>query len=475
MGTFLGIDVGTTKLKLVVIDQKGDILQKKTANISRQLGRNGTVEIDPNLWIKAILGLSKKMTLSKIDAIGLSGQMHTLVLLDEKLMPIKNAIVWADSRGKEESEFLNKNFGSEILKRCGSIPTTSFTLIKLLYLVRHNKLPKEVYKFCLPKDFVGGWLTGNFDTDRTDASATLMYDITKNRWCSSLVKKLGIKNILFPDVHYSLEIRGYLKGEEADLLGMKHEIPVLYGAGDQEAAAYGSGITKPGEIMISLSTGGQIVTPVREPILDRRIHNFCYIKGFHIMGAVQNVGLALNWAVKAFGFKDFDEITFEALKSVPGANGVTFLPYIISERTPIMSSNVTSYIGNFKATNSRSDIARAILEGVSFVVIDALKALNNIVMFKSPFIVMLGGMSKNPVVREIILSFLEGNVSVFSNEFDGSCYGAALMAGEKLGAFGDIKEYSHRFINESFFESKNDKYVKYFERFLKFRKKILNI
>ncbi|MCW1309424.1 MAG: FGGY family carbohydrate kinase [Nitrososphaeria archaeon] len=476
MDKFLGIDIGTTKIKLLVLNQEGEISLKRTMGVFPQFGENGVVEINPYLWIKAVIDLSKESNLSDVKVIGLSGQMHTLVLLNKKYVPIRNAIVWADSRGKEEETFLNENFGNEILTRCGSIPATSFTLIKLFYLLKHNELPKETYKFCLPKDFIGGWLTGIFDTDRTDASATLMYSINKNDWYFELIKKLGIEEFLFPNVNHSLEIRGYLKKEVAELLGMKEGIPVLYGAGDQEAAAYGSNVVEPGEVMISLSTGGQIVIPVEKPILDRRIHNFCHVNGFHIMGAIQNFGLTLNWAVKVFGFQNFDELTFEALNSVPGANGVIFLPYIVPERTPIMNSNVASYFINLKAVNSRSDIARSILEGVSFTIIDAWNTLNDIITLKNPFIFILGGASQNKIIKEIIFSFLKGNINIFDNEFDSSCYGAALMAGEKLGNFDPKNKYSHKFIKESFFRNDgNDEYIRFFNRFLDTRKEILGI
>lgn len=476
MNTFLGIDIGTTKIKLLVLSQEGEILFKRTMDVFPRFGENGVVEINPYLWIKAVVDLSKELNLSDVKTIGLSGQMHTLVLIDKKYTPTRNAIVWADSRGKEEEKFLNENFGNEILTRCGSIPTTSFTLTKLFYLLKHNELSRETYKFCLPKDFVGGWLTGNFDTDRTDASATLMYDIEKNDWNFDLTEKLGIEKFLFPNVRHSLEIRGYLKKEKAELLGMKEGIPIIYGSGDQEAAAYGSGIVEPTEVMISLSTGGQIVIPVEKPILDPRIHNFCHINGFHIMGAIQNFGLTLNWVIEVFGFQNFDELTSEALKSVAGANGITFLPYIVPERTPIMNSNIASYLIDLKAINSRSDIARAMLEGVSFAVIDAWHVLNNIVTLENPFIVILGGASQNKIIKEIIFSFLKGTINVFDNEFDSSCYGAALMAGENFGVFASKKKYGHKFIKESFFrDNDNNEYIKFFSRFLDTRKRILGI
>lgn len=476
MSKFLGIDIGTTKIKLLILNQEGEILFKRTMDVSPRFGENGAVEIDPYLWIKAVVDLSKELNLSDVKTIGLSGQMHTLVLMDKKYKPIRNAIVWADSRGKEEEKFLNENFGNEILTRCGSIPTTSFTLTKLFYLLKHNELSKETYKFCLPKDFVGGWLTGNFNTDRTDASATLMYDIKDNDWNFDLTEKLGIGKSLFPDVRHSLEIRGYLKKEKAELLGMKEGIPVIYGSGDQEAAAYGSGIVEPTEVMISLSTGGQIVIPVEKPVLDPRIHNFCHVNGFHIMGAIQNVGLTLNWVIEAFGFQNFNELTSEALKSIPGANGVIFLPYIVPERTPIMSSNIASYLIELKAINGRADIARAILEGISFVVIDAWYALNDIVALENPFIFILGGTSQNKIIKEVIFSFFKGNINVFDNEFDSSCYGAALMAGENFGVFTPKKKYGHKFIKESFFrDNYNNEYVKFFNRFLDARKRILGI
>ena len=471
----LGIDVGTTKIKELLLDENGNIVQKVDSKVLPEFGEKGEVEIDPKRWIKEIIELSKKCNLSQVKGIGISGQMHTLILINREGEPLKKAIVWADARGEKEEKFLKRYFSEKILTRCGSLPSRSFTLVKLLYMLRNENINEDNHRLCLSKDFIGGWLTGNFDTERTDASATLMYDITENDWYKELLNELRISTSILPHVHESLEVRGYLKKDVAEILGMKEGIPVIYGAGDQEAAAFGVGVTDVGEVMLSMSTGGQIVVPVEKPIINRSIHNFLHVDGFHIMGAVQNLGLAVDWASKTFGFKGYDDLTNYALESEKGANGVTFLPYVTPERTPIMKSNVEGHLINLGIGNTRSDIARAILEGVSFVLVDAWKTVERLTKLSNPSVIILGGVAKNSVIREVIFSFLNGNITLLKEDFDASCYGAALMAGKVLGMFKDTKEYKNRFISDKKRIYRSIIYTKPFERFLKFRKMMLEV
>lgn len=472
----LGIDIGTNRVKEVLLDEDGNIIQKVATNVMPKFGKDGEVEIDPNLWIKTVVSLSNRLDLSQVEGIGISGQMHTLILIDGVGKPLRNAIEWADARGVEEERLLKERYSEKILMKCGSVPSRSFTLVKLLYILNNSKgVSRNGCRLCLSKDFIGGWLTGNFETDRTDASATLMYDITKNDWYRELLYELHIPTFILPEVHNSLEIRGSLRKDVARILGMKEGIPVIYGAGDQEAAAFGVGVTSVGEVMLSLSTGGQIIVPVEKPIMNKAIHNFFHIQGFHIIGAVQNFGLALDWASKTFGFVSFENMTNYALRSNIGANGVVFLPYVTPERTPIMKSDVEGCLMNFKVGNTRSDVARAILEGVSFVLVDAWTTVKKLAGLSAPLIIVLGGVTKNPVIKEVVTSFLDGEVAFLKEDFDASCYGSALMAGKSLGIFEDTKEYWNRFVSDRERIYRSTIYNEPFGRFLEFRKTVLGV
>ena len=475
---FLGIDVGTTKLKLTLMNREGEIIWKDSTNIHPIFGKNGEVEINPYDWIDALKKLSRNFDLSNVEAIGLSGQMHSLILIDKSGEPVRKAILWSDGRGKEIQAELEESYGREILERCGSFPFLSFTLVKLIYLLRNEKSSVErACKFCLSKDFVGGWLTSNYNTEKTDASATLMMDIDRCEWCVNEILGGEIPDRIFPEIHDSMEVRGYLRKEAAEELKLPAGIPVIYGAGDQEAAAYGVGVIHPGRIMFSLSTGSQIFTPVEERIVDERIHNFRHIEGIHIMGAVQNCGFSLNWAMKTFGFRDFEELNENAVNSSPGSNGVTFLPYIIPERTPIMSSDVSGNLLNFKVGNTRYDIARALIEGTVFTALDAWKVIQEFSMSsdeRKHDVVILGGVARNSIVREILSSFIKGRLKFVREDFDSSSYGAALMAARAMGYLEGVEPYE-KFLERTIESVGSEEYLECFERFINLRKKMFGI
>ena len=473
---YLGIDIGTTRLKINILNDEGKLVIEDSEKISPYFGPNGEAEIDPFRWIDGIKNLLKKYDLKDVKAIGLSGQMHSLILIDEKGNPIRKAILWADSRGHEEVEYLEAKYSDIILKHCGSLPSNAFTLVKLLYLSKTEPQSIEkAYKFCLSKDFVGGWLTGNYDTDLTDASATLMLDVQKGEWFWDLIEELKIPKRIFPNIHKSLEVRGYLKKEVADVLNLKPDIPVVYGAGDQEAAAFGVQVIKPESVMFSISTGSQIVVPVQSMITDRRIHNFRHIEGFHIMGAVQNAGLAIEWAINTFGFKDADELTQLALKSPVGSNGVMFLPYITPERTPIMKKDTFSGIVNLRSGNNRNNAARSILEGVAFCVYDAWRCVQEILFLEEPEITMLGGVSKNPIVRDSLLNLMNAKIKFLSENLDPSSFGAAVMAGKIEGKFDKIEDIIEKMVVETANARQKNEYLEKYEHFLNVRKKLLNV
>ncbi len=473
---FLGIDIGTTRIKTTLVDKNGRVVRINSKDIHLEFGSGGRVEIDPKSWIIALKDLLKNQDLEGVEAVGLSGQMHSLILIDEDNEPVRKAIVWADSRGIEEQNFLLQNRSKSLLERCGNLPNVAFTLVKLLYLI-HNEPEsvKRAKKICLSKDFVGGWLTGNFETDYTDASATLMFNLMSNTWDEEILSDLGVPRNLLPDINKSLSIRGYLKKDVANEVGMKPGIPVIYGAGDQESAAYGSGVIKPGDIMLSVSTGSQILIPVESPRIDPKIHNFRHVHGYHVMGAVQNAGLFLEWAIENFGFSSYEELTESAKESPMGSNGVIFLPYITPERTPLMSQELSGILVNMKSETRRSDISRAMIEGMVMNVFDAWLYMENLLGIRDGEIKLLGGVFKNEIVVDMFTHLMNGKLDFVEKSIDPSSFGASLMAGKALGYFEKLGEVIRNIVSHSIVARRDEDYLEIYRNFLNARSKIFNI
>jgi xylulokinase len=344
----LGIDVGTSGLKSVLIGLDGRIVACAMREYEPDTPRAGWAEQAPDVWVQAAIATVREVLAAPgvdpaaVASIGFSGQMHSAVMLDAAGAPVRPAILWLDTRSAPQVKMLGERFGTESLAAwIGNPIMTGVTLASLLWL-KTNETDSwaRIAHVMLSKDYVRYRLTGNIDTDYSDASATAMFDVGKRRWSSELLEPVGLPVSWLPPLAASSETVGYLRPEITQTMGLRAGIPVGCGAGDQEAQAIGNGILRPGLLSSTIGTGGQLFMPADsyrcDPAL--RLHTFCHsVPGrWHWLAATLTAGMSLRWLrdhVLA-GRYSYAEIADAAASVEPGAEGLVFLPYLAGERTP---------------------------------------------------------------------------------------------------------------------------------------------
>ena len=442
----LGIDVGTGGTRAVLIDANGRVIGAATAEHAPMSSPQiGWAEQSPDDWwraackaIKACLAKSSK-TPQDVAAIGLTGQMHGLVLLDEKDQVLRPALIWCDQRTDAECREITKQVGAERLIELTANPAlTGFTLPKIWWVRRHEpQIWARVRSLMLPKDYVRFRLTGSRAIDVADASGTLMFDVVNRRWSKPMLEISQLDESLLPKVLESPEISGRLTDEGARLSGLRPGIPVVAGAGDQAAGAVGMGIVKPGAVSATIGTSGVVFAATSKPVLEPkgRIHTFCHAipNRWHVMGVTQGAGLSLRWFRDQFGSgKDdgrdpYERLSEEAAKTPPGADGLLWAPYLMGERTPHLDPNARGALVGVTAQHTRAHVIRAIMEGVAFSLRDSLTLFQEIgVPIQS--IRLGGGGARSPLWQQIQADIYGMPVELIEAD-EGGAYGAALLAG----------------------------------------------
>jgi xylulokinase len=387
----LGIDVGTGGTRVVLLDSGGQVLGAATAEHAPMKSLQiGWAEQEPSDWWAAACRaipecLAKTRSSSEeIAGIGLTGQMHSLVLLgpdDEVLRP---AILWCDQRTAKQCRAITEKIGARRLIELTANPAlTGFTLPKIWWVQEHEpELWERVRSVLLPKDYLRFRLTGSKATDVADASGTLMLDVARRRWSPEMLEISGIVLALLPRVFESPEITGTISEEAARATGLRAGTPVVAGAGDQAAGAVGMGIVRPGAVSATIGTSGVVFAATSVPVLEPlgRIHTFCHaIPGrWHVMGVTQGAGLSLRWFRDQFGAghddgRDaYERLTEEAARTPAGADGLLWAPYLMGERTPHLDPDARGALVGITAQHTRGHVIRAILEGVAFSLRDTL-------------------------------------------------------------------------------------------------------
>jgi xylulokinase len=441
----LGIDVGTGGTRAVLIDNGGRVISSATAEHAPMSSPHmGWAEQSPEDWWRAACQATKECLAKspklaeKVTAIGLTGQMHGLVLLDEKDQVVRPAILWCDQRTEEECKDITKQIGARRLIELTANPAlTGFTLPKIWWVQRHEpELWARVRSLMLPKDYIRFRLTGERAIDVADASGTLMFDVVHRVWSKPMLEASRIDEACLPRVFESQEVSGRVKEEGARLSGLPPGIPVVAGAGDQAAGAVGMGIVKPGAVSATIGTSGVVFAATSKPVLEPqgRIHTFCHaIPGrWHVMGVTQGAGLSLRWFRDQFGAgKDdgrdpYERLAQEAAKTPPGADGLLWAPYLMGERTPHLDPNARGALVGITAQHTRAHVIRAIMEGVAFSLRDSLTLFRGIgVPIES--IRLSGGGARSAVWQQIQADIYGMPVELIEAE-EGAAYGAALLA-----------------------------------------------
>jgi len=462
MSYMMGIDVGTTGTRAVVVRPDGHVVGAATGDHQpMRMPKPGWAEQDPADWWQAAI-VAVRAALANaglkgadIAAIGLSGQMHGVVLLDQTYAVIRPALIWCDQRSQAQCDWITAQVGSERLIQLVSNPAlTGFSAPKLLW-VRDNE-PENYARaahFLLPKDFVRFRLTGEFATEVSDASGTLLFDVTNRRWSSEMLGALEVDSKLLPRAYESPEITGQITRETALVTGLKAGTPVVGGGGDQASSAVGNGIVLPGLTSATLGTSGVIFTYTEAPKLDPRgrIHTFCHaVPGkWHVMGVTQGAGLSLRWFREHFGESEawyarqtdvdsYDLIIKEAEKIPPGSEGLLWLPYLMGERTPHLDAQARGMWFGLTAAHTRAHLIRSILEGVAFSLRDSLEIFQELEIPVKQ-IRASGGGSRSFLWRQIQAD-IYGKELVTLRTAEGSAFGAALLAGVGAKIYASVQE-----------------------------------
>jgi xylulokinase len=430
----VGLDVGTTGVKALALSPEGDVLARAEESYDLSTPHPGWAEQDPEDWWRAteraLAALGGEPT-----AIGLSGQMHGLVVLDDRDRVLRPAILWNDQRTEGECVEIEERVGlSRLIQLTGNRALTGFTAPKLLWLRRHEPTTyARVANVLLPKDYVRLRLTGEHAIDVADASGTLLFDVAERRWSQEMLEALELDPTWLPRALESPEVSGETSAGT----------PVAAGAGDQAAAALGVGVDRPGPVSVVLGTSGTVFAALPAFAADpqARVHAFCHAVpgGWHAMGVMLSAAGSLRWLRDALGGgSGYDELTAAAQKWPPGTEGLTFLPYLSGERTPHADPHARAAFAGLTLRHDRGALVRAVLEGVAYGLRDSLELLRELRVDPRAGHVSGGG-ARSELWLRIIASVL--GLPIQRTETDeGSAYGAALLGGVAAGVFRDVHE-----------------------------------
>ncbi|MDD3168164.1 MAG: xylulokinase [Eubacteriales bacterium] len=445
---YIGIDLGTSSVKLLLMQADGVVLSSVSKEYPVCFPKPGWSEQNPQDWLRqTLVGLGELLATehankSLIGGIGIGGQMHGLVALDQNDQVIRPAILWNDGRTEQETEFLNTQIGIKQLSAyTGNIAFAGFTAPKILWMKKHEPERFEaVRKIMLPKDYLVYMLTGAFTTDVSDASGMLLLDVKNRRWSDKMLEICGIHKEMLPEVRESYDISGYLKTEILESLGLRGRIAVVAGAGDNAAAAIGTGTVENGSCNISIGTSGTvfIASDTFRIGENNAIHVFGHANGrYHLMGCMLSAASCLKWWQEdVLNTKDYQGEQKE-IKGL-GDNPVYFLPYLMGERSPHNDPNIRGAFLGLRMDTTRAQMMEAVLEGVAFALKDSLEIARSlgIVISKTK---LCGGGAKSPVWQEILANILDLNVELLEAE-EGPALGGAILAAVACGEYATVED-----------------------------------
>lgn len=472
---YIGVDLGTSAVKLLLMEGNGKIANIVSKEYPLYFPQPGWSEQRPEDWWSAVIeGLTELLEgfdKSKVAGISFGGQMHGLVILDEKDQVIRPAILWNDGRTIEETDYLNQVIGKETLsKHTANIAFTGFTAPKILWVKK--KEPENfarIAKIMLPKDYIAYMLSGSFCTDVSDASGMLLFDVKNKRWSEEMLKICGIREEQMAQIYESYETVGTLKPELAEKLGLSEKVKIVAGAGDNAAAAVGTGTVGDAMCNISLGTSGTIFISSKEFGVDKNnaLHAFAHADGqYHLMGCMLSAASCNKWWMEEIvQTREFAKEQ-EAITKL-GENHVFFLPYLMGERSPHNDSNARGTFIGMTMDTSRADMYQAVLEGVAFAIRDSLEVARSLgIDIKRSKI--CGGGAKSPLWKKIIANVLNIKIDVIESE-EGPGYGGAMLAAVACGEYASVEEAADKLVKiVDTIEPDAETAAKYEEKYRKF-------
>lgn len=473
---YIGVDLGTSAVKLLLMDKDGNIRKIVSKEYPLYFPNDGWSEQNPVDWfnqtIEGLKELLEGSDKSLVKGISFGGQMHGLVTLDENDNVIRPAILWNDGRSEKETQYLNTKIGKDKLSEyTANIAFAGFTAPKILWMAENEPEKfSKISKIMLPKDYLAYMLSGSFCTDVSDASGMLLMDVKNRRWSKEMLDICGINENMLPKLCESYEVIGTLKGEIAEKLGVGSDVKVIAGAGDNAAAAIGTGTVKDGECNISLGTSGTIFISSDNFCVDEfnALHSFAHANGkYHLMGCMLSAASCNQWwCADILGSKDFagEQENITAL----GENKVFYLPYLMGERSPHNNPAARAMFIGMSMDTSRTDMTQAVLEGVAFALRDSFEVARklglNIKRSK-----ICGGGAKSKLWKTIIANVLNIEIEEIENE-QGPALGGAILAAVGCGEFKNVEEAAEKIVKiKGTVKPQPDLVAKYEERYKKFK------
>ena len=460
MTCWLGIDVGTGGSRALLINPQGKIVGAFTApHEDMRMDRPLWAEQRPENWWdaaqQAIRGVLDETKVSGRDVagIGLSGQMHGLVMLDAADQVIRPALIWCDQRSQTQVDEINRLVGKDSVLAFTANPVlTGFTLPKLLW-VRDNEPAhfERIRKIVLPKDYIRFRLTGEYATDAADASGTALFDVARRQWSAEMAGRVGIAPSILPVALESTSVSGRVSRSAAGTTGLAEGTPVVAGAGDQAASAVGNGIVEAGIVSCTIGTSGVVFAHMESPQYDARgrVHTFCHAveHAWHVMGVTQGAGLSLQWFRNNLApGTGYDALTAEATTATAGSQGLFWLPYLMGERTPHLDASARGGWIGLTAKHTRADLIRSLMEGVSYSQKDCLDIIEQMGIAVDS-VRFSGGGARSEFWQQMLADVFGKRVSVLENQ-EGSAFGAALLALVGTGEYASVREVCKAAIRE---------------------------
>ena len=482
MGYVLGIDLGTSSLKGLLMNKSGEVVAFAGYDYPLLHPKKGYSEQNPEEWVKACENVFKALSekvgdfKAELEGIAISGQMHGLVTLDGEDKVVRPAILWNDTRTTKQCTEIMEGFGDRLITITKNKALEGFTLPKILWMQEEEReLWVKVAHIMLPKDYLIFRLTGEFATDYSDAAGTLLLDVAAKKWSDEILAKYNIDGKILPKLYNSIDCVGKIKAEYQKEFGFEKEVKVMGGGADNACAAVGSGIVSNGIGMVSIGTSGVFLSYEDEAHSNYSGHLHLFNHGipdaYYSMGVTLAAGHSLNWFKETFAPKEsFEELLSDIDKIPAGSDGLLFAPYIVGDRTPYAASKVRGSFPRIDTTHTRAHFARAVLEGITFSLRDSMELMSELTEKKFDKILSVGGGSKNKDWLQMQADIFDTEIITLTTE-QGPGLGAAMMAAVGAGWFEDLKECAKTFVHyKSGISPVKENVLKYNEAYESYKK-----
>ncbi len=493
MEYLIGIDIGTSGIKSIIIDTNGSILGSDTYELNITIPKPLWAEQNPEDWwkgtVETLKGVIKKTNINpgNIKGIGLSGQMHSLVVIDKNKKVLRPAILWCDNRTTPQRQWITEKVGLENLKNLVSNPPLEgFTAPKIIW-IRDNEpdIYEKINKILLAKDYIRYLLTGEIGTEVSDAAGTALFNVKNRVWSDELLKLINIPKEILPKCFESIDIIGKINEKTAELAGLKKGTPVVGGGADNPCSAVGNGIVREGRVQSSIGTSGTVVAHTDTVKVDpkMRLHTFCHTipKKWYLMGVVLQAGGSLRWFRDTLGNEEieiahskgidpYDIFCQKAEKVSIGSNGLLFLPYLSGERTPHQDGKARGGWIGITLSHQREHLIRAVFEGITFAMRDSIELMKELGVQISQ-VRVTGGGAKNEFWRKMQADVFNTEVVTLSSQ-EGPAFGSAILAGAGVGIFSDVADAADKIVKTQKIYEPNKENAKKYDEFYNIYKEL---